>query len=161
MCPENLFRHGLGGDAEVLVKVLVGRAGAKPMHADENSVRADDRIPAEAHGRLDRNLDRRIADDAGADFLGLSKEKVERRHRYNAYGEALFIEKLLSRERDLDLGARGEDGRAGLAVGGRELVGARGREVGGAAIPADLRQILAGECQGARSIRTLKGELPG
>src|SRR5918995_1374217 len=84
MRSEDLLDDRLGGDAEVPVEILIGRARAKSGHADEDSVGSDDRIPAEAHGGLDRDLDRRIADDAGTDVLGLSQEEVERGHRYNA-----------------------------------------------------------------------------
>ena len=37
------------------------------MHADEDAVGADDRVPAHAHGGLDADLDARVADDGRAE----------------------------------------------------------------------------------------------
>src|SRR6186713_3268907 len=48
----------LGGNAEVLEKVLGRRAGAKAVHAYEFTIRPDHGIPAPAHGGLDRDLHR-------------------------------------------------------------------------------------------------------
>src|SRR2546423_1036758 len=75
------FRDLLGGDPELLVKVLVGRAGTKRRHADKDGVGADDFIPALAHRGFDADAHRRGADH----FLPLGgrerTEQLERGHR--------------------------------------------------------------------------------
>ena len=98
MCPEDPLRDRFGGDAEVAVEVLVGSARAEAAHADEDSVGTNEGVPAEPDRGLHGDPDRRIADDACTDMGRLSQEQVERGHRYNAYGEALFTQNFLRRE---------------------------------------------------------------
>ena len=103
---------GFGGDAEVGVDIFIGRAGAEALHADEQSVRANDRVPAEADRSFDGELDRSGADHALTHIKGLLQEQIQRRHRNDAGGDVAAGEKLLRVDRDLDLGSRGEDRRA-------------------------------------------------
>src|SRR3954469_21412487 len=103
MRPQHLVRDRLGRDPEVPVEILVGRARAETLHADEDPVRADERVPAEAHRGLDRDLDRRVTNDLAADWFGLGEEEVERGHRDHARRKAAFVQELLRRKRDLDL----------------------------------------------------------
>src|SRR5688572_7062915 len=127
---EHPVGHRLRRNSEVTVKILVGRAGPKPLHADEDAVVADDRVPAPAHGGLDGHLHGRVADHFPAHVLGLAQEQVERRHRHDARRHAPLDEEFLRAERNLDLRARREQGCLGLAVRGRrELVGAGGAQV--------------------------------
>src|SRR4029453_10269189 len=58
--------HPLGRDAEVLVQVLIGSAGAETAHADKAAIAADDGVPALPHRGLDRDLDLGIADRRAA-----------------------------------------------------------------------------------------------
>src|SRR5258708_37325540 len=53
--------RSLGGNSEVLEKVLGRRAFAEAMHADEFAIMADHGVPAPAHRGLDRDLDRGFA----------------------------------------------------------------------------------------------------
>src|SRR5215210_7949647 len=106
MRAQHLVGDGLGRDPEVPVEVLVGRARPETLHADEEPVGADHGVPAEAHRRLDRDLDRRIANDPAADWFRLGKQQVERGHRDDARRHAAPGQDLLGSERDLDLGAR-------------------------------------------------------
>src|SRR6202790_3281297 len=53
----------LGGNSEMLVELLGGRAGAEAVHAYKCAIVADHRIPAPPDRGLDRDLDRGIADD--------------------------------------------------------------------------------------------------
>ena len=58
----------------MLVKVLVGRAGAERGHADEDAVGADDLVPALPHGGFDADAHLGRADDgAGAGAAGASR----------------------------------------------------------------------------------------
>ena len=49
----------------MLVEVLGRSRGAEGLHADEGAIGADECVPALANARLDGDLDRRLADDAG------------------------------------------------------------------------------------------------
>src|SRR5882672_10120691 len=60
---QGSVNDGLGGNSEVLEKVLGGRAGTETVHAYEFTILADYGIPAPAHRGLDGDLDRRIADN--------------------------------------------------------------------------------------------------
>src|SRR5665213_3018282 len=80
--------HGRGGDAEMRIEVLGRGAGAEAMHADEDAIRADHRVPAEPDRGLDRNLDRGVADDRLALRLRLLQQQIERRHRHHPCGDA-------------------------------------------------------------------------
>src|SRR6266581_6154537 len=55
--------RSLGGNSEVLEKVLGGRAGTETVHAHEFAILADHGVPAPAYRCLDRDLDRRVTDD--------------------------------------------------------------------------------------------------
>ena len=54
--------HLLGRNTKMLVKLLIGRAGAKAAHADKSGIRADDGVPALADACLDRDVDLGFAD---------------------------------------------------------------------------------------------------
>src|SRR5882757_8573719 len=58
----------LGGNSEMLVKVLDRGAGAETVHAYKCAIRPDHRVPAEPDRGLDRNLDRGVTDN-GPPFL--------------------------------------------------------------------------------------------
>src|SRR3954471_19779304 len=75
VCAQHLVGDGFGGDPEVPVEVLVGRARPEALHADEDAIGADHGVPAEAHRRFDRDLDRRIANDPAADWFGLREQE--------------------------------------------------------------------------------------
>src|SRR5215813_12672624 len=51
---QNCVNRGLGGNAEMLEKVLGWATFAESVHADEDAVMADHGIRAPAHGGLDR-----------------------------------------------------------------------------------------------------------
>src|SRR3569833_1633504 len=75
---------------EMFVEFLVRRAGAEAVHADEDTVGADEHVPTHAHRGLDADLDLRIADDGAADIVWLLQEQFEARHRDDAGGDALL-----------------------------------------------------------------------
>src|SRR5829696_8558450 len=129
MGSEHLVSDRLGRDPEVPVKILVGGARPETLHADEDAVLPDERVPAEAHGGLDRDLDRRITNDPAADWFGLGEEEVERGHGDDAGREASLVEKILRRERNLDLAAGGEDGGLRAAIDGADLISAGCTEI--------------------------------
>src|SRR5712692_2724049 len=141
------------------VKVLIGRAGAKPAHADEGSG-ADHRVPTEPDRRFDRDLDRRGADDTRAIAFILREKQIEAGHRYDARGYALFFELILRRHAKRDLRARGEQRDLRLALGGYEFVGAARALVGFLEGRSHGRQVLAGEREHARAARVFERELP-
>src|SRR4051812_1205302 len=147
MRAQHLVGDGLGRDPEVPVEVLVGCARAETLHADEDAVGADHGVPAEAHRRLDRDLDRRIANDPAADWFRLGEQQVERGHRNHPGRHAAPGEQRLRPKRNLELGAGGEERRLGRALGRGDLVGAGGAAVLLAGIGAQLRQALAGQRQ--------------
>src|SRR5258706_3452286 len=62
---EGGFGRGFGGNTELLVQVLVGRAGAEPAHADKGARRAYITLPAETRGRFNRNLKSTWIKDTG------------------------------------------------------------------------------------------------
>src|SRR5205814_6650418 len=55
---QGSVNRSLGGNAEVLEKVLGRRAGAEAVHAHEFTILADHGVPAPAHGGFDRDLHR-------------------------------------------------------------------------------------------------------
>src|SRR5215475_6768750 len=59
---QNCVNRGLGGNAEMLEKVLGRAAFAEAVHADEDAVMADHGVPAPADRCLDRDLDGGVAD---------------------------------------------------------------------------------------------------
>src|SRR5690349_8182322 len=93
----------------MLVKVLVWRAGAERMHADEQAVAADNCIPPLPDCSLDADLDSGFADQAAAIGLVLLEEKLKARHRYDAGADALLGQQLGAIDRNLDLRAGRED----------------------------------------------------
>src|ERR1700704_2515939 len=105
---QNSVNRSLGGNSEVLVKVLGGRACSKGVHADKFAILADHGIPAPAHGGLDRDLDRGIADDRLLALGRLRQPEFQRGPRDHARRNAALGELLLGGDRDLDLGTRGE-----------------------------------------------------
>src|ERR1039458_2805464 len=56
----------LCGNAEMLVKVLVGRAGAETGHTHKGAVGTDDGVPALAHSGFHADFDLGVADDGAA-----------------------------------------------------------------------------------------------
>src|SRR3954471_11403486 len=107
---------GLGGNSEVLEKVLGGGAATKTVHAHEFTIMADHGIPAPAYRGLDGDLDRGVADDGLLPVCGLRQQQFERGHRDHPRRDATLSELLLGRHSDLDLGARGEQRHLGLAL---------------------------------------------
>src|SRR5258707_4509427 len=73
--------RSLGGNSEVLVKVLGGGAGAETVHAHEFAILADHGVPAPAHRGFDRDLDRRVADDRALWLRRPRQQPFERGHR--------------------------------------------------------------------------------
>src|SRR5262245_39146281 len=67
----------LGGKPELLVEVLVRRAGPKRVQADEGAVRPDNRIPALPDSGFDRDPDRRRPDDRLAGGLRCGREQFK------------------------------------------------------------------------------------
>ena len=88
------------------------------MHADEGAVGTDHGVPALAHGGLDADFDRRIADDGGRSASGCLGEQFEAGHRHNAGGNAARGQKLLGLDGDGDFRAGGKDRDLGFSVGG-------------------------------------------
>src|SRR5690242_12051414 len=78
---QSCVNSGLGGNPEMLVKVLVGCAGAEGMHADKFAIGANQGVPAPAHRRLDADLDRGVADHGPPPFGRLRQQQFERGHR--------------------------------------------------------------------------------
>jgi hypothetical protein len=72
--PERGAHNRLGGDAEVVVDVLGWRTRAEAGHADKGAVGADELVPAEADGGLDRDVRGCAADGLAAVALGLRAE---------------------------------------------------------------------------------------
>src|ERR1700716_2547615 len=75
--------RSLGGNSEVLVKVLGGGAGAETVHAYEFAILADHGVPAPAHRGFDRDLDRCVADNRLLAFRWLRQQQFERGHRHH------------------------------------------------------------------------------
>ena len=113
-----------------------------------------------AHGRLDGDLDRRIADDFGLVVLALRLEQLETGHRDDARRVTGLVDQRLGGERDLHLGAGGEQGHLGVALGGGDLVGAAGAGVVLDELGAQRRQVLAGQRQQARRVAAFQRQLP-
>src|SRR5262245_22141943 len=51
------------GNSKLFIQFLVGRAGAKRVHADKYAIGSDDGIPALPHGGFHANSDASTADD--------------------------------------------------------------------------------------------------
>src|SRR6266702_333653 len=75
--------RSLGGNSEVLEKVLGGRAGSETVHAHEFAILADHGVPAPAHRGLDRDLDRRVTDDRLLPVRRLRQQQFQRGHRHH------------------------------------------------------------------------------
>src|SRR5690606_6702504 len=60
---ERRLRRRFRGDPKLLVELLVRPRGAESPHPDEDSIRADEGVPAHADRGLDRHPDRGGADD--------------------------------------------------------------------------------------------------
>src|SRR5579862_1611245 len=103
---ENCVYRSLRGYAKVLEKVLGRPALAETMHADEDTVLADHRVPAPADRGLDRHLDGSVADDRLSPFRRLRQEQFERGHRDHPSRDAALGKLLLRVHRDLDFGTR-------------------------------------------------------
>src|SRR5690606_1659334 len=71
----------LGGNSEMPVQIRIGSAGAEGIHADEDAVAADDRIPALAHARLDADAHARIAEYGRPVAAALRSEQLHSGHR--------------------------------------------------------------------------------
>src|SRR3954453_7602910 len=151
---------GLGGNSKVLEKVLGGGAGTETGHAYEFTILTDHGIPAPAHCGLDRDLDRRIADNGVPPVRRLRQQQFERGHRDPPRRDAAFRQLLLGGHRDLDLGARGEQRHLGLALRRDQLIGAMRARIIARRIGAQLRQVLAGQRQHRRAIHTIERQFP-
>src|SRR6185369_8728222 len=121
--------HLLGRDAEMAVKVLVGRAGAEAVHADEHAIRADDRVPALAHRGFDRDVNLGLTDHRAARCGIRGKQQLEARHRNHPRRNAALLQKLLRLDRNRNFRAGREQRYVRLAVRGGDLVGAGGAAV--------------------------------
>src|SRR3569832_558942 len=97
--------HGVRGDAETFVELLVRRAGPEALHADEDPVIADEALPAELHRRLDRDPDRGLADDLGLIGLGLGVEQLPAGGGDHAATDAFGFEPGPGVQRDRHFGA--------------------------------------------------------
>ena len=113
-----MYRGGDGvrRDAELLIKLLEWRRGAKAVHADEDPVRTQPAVPAKA----DRSLD---ADPwCGAQHVGavagiLLVEQFPARQRDNGNGDAFSGERGSGLHRDGNLRAGGDQGGAARPFG--------------------------------------------
>src|SRR6478609_6941464 len=99
---QSSVNGGLGGNSEMLKKVLGGGAGTKTVHAHKFTIRADHGIPTPAHRGLDRDLDRGVADDGLPPLRRLRQQQFERGHRDRPRRDAAFSELFLGGHRDLD-----------------------------------------------------------
>src|SRR5262249_50714352 len=79
--------NAFGGDAEVLVEVLIGRTGAKAAHADKAPVAANDCVPPLANAGFDGDVDVGFSNDLAADVLAGGKEQLEAGHRDDPGGK--------------------------------------------------------------------------
>src|SRR6478752_2574688 len=75
---QGSVNRSLGSNAEVLVKVLGGGAGAEAVHTHEFTILADHGVPTPAHGSLDRDLDRRVADNGLLTVCRLCQQQFQR-----------------------------------------------------------------------------------
>ena len=97
---------------------------------------------------LDRNLHRRLAEHLLAISLVLLLEQLEARHGDDARRRTVLLQDVACVERDLDLGAAGEDRDLRLtALCGCELICALCRQVLGDVFGAHRAQVLAGQHQ--------------
>src|SRR4030095_5175731 len=145
---QGSVNDGLGGNSEVLEKVLGRGAGTETVHAYEFTIRADHGIPAPAQRGVYGYLDRGVAGDGLLPVRRLRQQELQRGHRDHPRRDAAFRQLLLGGHRDLDLGARGEQRHLGVALRRDQLIGAMRARIIVRSIGAQLRQILAG--QGAR-----------
>src|SRR6516165_3655138 len=158
---QNCVNGCLGSNAEVLEKVLARRAGAEPVHADKDAVLADHGIPAPAHGGLDCDLDRGLADDRALPFHRLRQKQLQRRHGYDSRRDAAFGKLLLGIDRDLHLGAGSKQRYLRLAAcRGDQLIGTVAARIFGGRRGAQLRHVLAGQCQHRRAVDAIEREFP-
>src|SRR5665213_365416 len=134
--------HGRGSDAEMRIKILGRSAGAEAVHADEDAVRPDHRVPAEPDRGLDRDLDRGVADDRLALRLRLLQQQIERRHRHHPCGDAGGGKLLLGGDGDFDLRARRIQRHLGLAFRCDQFIAAMAAQIVGAGDRARGRQVL-------------------
>src|SRR6185312_12963840 len=105
---ERRLDHRLGRDPEMLEDGFVGPAFAEGLHADERSV-ANDRVPSEAHRRLDPDPDLGRADHRAAVIVRLLEERLETGHRHDPGGDSLVLQLRLRGDGERNFGARGED----------------------------------------------------
>ena len=153
--------HRFGGNAEMLVKILIRRAGAEAGHADKGAGGADDRVPALANTGFDGDVDLGIADQRCA--LGLPARDTARSTapRRRAPKCRRSASSFLRRDRDGDFRAGGEERHGGaVIVGGDQFVGAERAEVVLVKALAQLRHVLPRQREHARRVVALQRQLP-
>src|SRR5690625_4923487 len=162
---------GLRGDAELLVEALVGGGGAVVLQAHGTAGVADDLVPALGDGgldgdaRLDGGGQHRLL--VGVVLLG---EPLAARHRHHPGGHALRLQRLARLERDVHLGAGGDEDDVRAAAGGlgehvaaaRDALGA-GQDVtlGRPLTPRGVGDVLPGEDESGRAVGALQDGAPG
>src|SRR5580658_344839 len=145
----------------MLVKLFVRRAGAKAGHADENSVRADNRVPALADAGLDGDVDFGLADDRRALVVRQRQQKLKARYRDYACRDFARGEELFGVGRDGDFRSCREqryDGR--IVVSSDQLVGAASAAVALVKTLAQLRQVLPRQSEHAWAVLAFERCLP-
>src|ERR1019366_10300310 len=125
--PHRGLGDGFWRDFEMLVKVLIGRAGAKTRHADENPIVADNRFPALTDGCFHGDSYGRAANDLLTRAAFLQQKKLHARHRHDPRGNSAGRQNAprLDRERDLRSG-REDRNLGGAGLRGAKFIGARG-----------------------------------
>src|SRR4029079_18342514 len=155
------FRHFFGGNAKMFVELLEKRTGAKTAEAQKSPIRADDRIPALPNAGLNRDLDRRSADDRRSLGIPRSQQELQTRYRHDPRPHTPSGQKLLRGDRDRDLRAgRKQRDRSRAAFGGNNLVGAPRAAIVEIEGEAELRNILPRQCEHARAVLILECKLP-
>ena len=160
---QRRFGDLLGGDAEVLVEVLVGRAGAEAGHADEGAVGADDGVPALPDGGLDADLaPARRRSRRGGTSSGAAKNSSKQGTETTRAAMPLAASSFCASTAIDDFRAGGEDrDLAPCPRAGDDLVGAARRSgCRSSSVPAQLRQVLARQRQHARRLARFERELP-
>src|SRR5215216_7969942 len=157
---QSRLRYRFRRDAEMAIEVIWGCACAEAAHADEDTVAADDLIPALAHRGLYSDLHRSVTDDCAPRVCGSRQEQLEAGHRDHPGREPAFAQEFSRLDGDRDLGARCEQRNGSDALGRNDLIGPAGTAVALVVTEAELRYVLARQRQNARTIGTLQRQLP-
>ncbi len=144
----------------MLEQVLGRGAGAETVHADKCAIGPDHGVPAPAYRGLDRHLDGRVADDRLLLVLRLRQQQFQRGHRNHPRRDAALGKLFLRGDRDLDLGAGGEQRHSGLALRGHQFIGAVTAGIVGGRMGAQLRKVLAGQRQHRRAVGPVQRQFP-